>query len=125
MSTEVNRLLAQSAETLAEARLLLEGGFPAGAVSRAYYAIFHAAEAMLVARGLDFASHHAVIAAFGREFARTGEVDPEYHRMLRLAFEERQGADYGASPRPTPAEASQVAEAAEQFLSMARDYLTP
>lgn len=36
------------------------------AVSRAYYAMFYAAQAVLLSRGLRFSKHAAVIAAFGQ-----------------------------------------------------------
>jgi uncharacterized protein (UPF0332 family) len=119
VNEEVAGLLAQARENIAEAHCLLQGGFPSGTVSRAYYAIFHTAEALLAARGLDYSSHHAVIAAYGREFARTGALDPEYHRRLRLAFEERQGADYGLTTPPTHAEAAEILNWAEEFLQVA------
>jgi uncharacterized protein len=38
----------------------------------------------------------AVMAAFGREHAKTGKVDPKYHQMLIQDFELRQRADYDA-----------------------------
>jgi len=41
------------------------------AVSRLYYAMFYCAEAVLLARGLSFSKHQAVIAAFGQQFAKT------------------------------------------------------
>jgi uncharacterized protein (UPF0332 family) len=47
-------------------------GFFDFAVSRAYYAIFYAAEAILLLKGLSFSSHSAVAAAYGKEFAKLG-----------------------------------------------------
>ena len=39
------------------------------AVSRAYYAMFYCAEALLDADGLAFSSHAAVVSGFGLHFA--------------------------------------------------------
>lgn len=36
----------------------------------------------------------AVVSAFGREYAKSGKVDPRYHQMLIENFEWRQKADY-------------------------------
>jgi uncharacterized protein (UPF0332 family) len=44
---------------------------PKLAVSRAYYAEFHAAGALLAARGIVRKKHQGVISAFGSEFARS------------------------------------------------------
>ena len=38
--------------------------------------------------------HSAVVAAFGREYAKTGKIEPRYHQMLIEDFEWRQKADY-------------------------------
>jgi len=65
-------LLAQARESLSAAKLLLANGYPGYAAARAYYSMFYAAEAFLEGDGLAFSSHKAVIAAFGKEFARTG-----------------------------------------------------
>ena len=47
-------------------------------VSRAYYAMFYAAKAALLSRGLDLRKHSASIAKFRELFVITGQVDPEY-----------------------------------------------
>jgi uncharacterized protein (UPF0332 family) len=60
--------LAQAQARLAAARLLLSQGFAEDAVSRAYYAMFYAAESLLEGEGLKFSSHAAVISAFGTAF---------------------------------------------------------
>ncbi|MHB8995964.1 MAG: HEPN domain-containing protein [Armatimonadota bacterium] len=94
MSNLADASLAKAAEALRDARILQRSDRVAGTLSRAYYAIFHTAEALLASLDLEFSSHQAVIWAFGREFAKTGRLDPKFHRYLRLAFDERQIADY-------------------------------
>jgi uncharacterized protein (UPF0332 family) len=56
--------------------------------------MFYTATALLDAEGLAFSSHAAVIGEFGRIFAKTGRVSPEFHRFLLEAQEERLGGDY-------------------------------
>ena len=82
-------LLGKALRTLQSARLLLTDGDYDGAVSRAYYAMFYVAEALLLAKGMTFSSHSAVISAFGKEFAKPGTMPGEYHRYLLDAQEAR------------------------------------
>ena len=92
---EARRWLERGRISLSAAEALIERGIYEDAVSRAYYAMFYAANALLVRDGLNVGSKHsAVVAAFGREYAKTGKVDPKYHQMLIEDFEWRQKADY-------------------------------
>lgn len=74
--------LEKSRRFLRSASALLELGDPDSAVGRAYYAMFHAAEALLLSKGLEFSSHGAVQSAYGREFAKTGLLRVRFHRAL-------------------------------------------
>jgi uncharacterized protein (UPF0332 family) len=116
-------LLAKARRSVKAARSLLEEGHLDFAVSRAYYGMFYAAEAMLLAKGLAFSRHQGVVGAFGREFAKTGEIDKEHHARLVQAFQRRQLADYQASVELTCAQADQTLQWAEAFISMAEDWL--
>jgi len=99
--------LRKAAQNLAAAELLLQSGFDDIAASRAYYAMFYVAEALLFTKGMAFSSHSAVIAAYGKEFARTGLLKPEHHKHLRDAFQARQVGDYGVEKEVS---SSKVAE---------------
>jgi uncharacterized protein (UPF0332 family) len=114
-----DQLMAKARTTLDAAQVLLREGYPADAISRAYYAVFHATSALLADKGLAFSSHQAVIAAFGKEYAKTGQLDPELHRVLRVGFEDRQIADYDATAAVTIEEAEKLVDYAEQFLDVA------
>jgi len=111
--------MAKAKTTLEAAKVLSREGYPADAISRAYYAIFHATAALLADKGLAFSSHQAVIAAFGKEYAKTGELDPQLHRHLRAAFEGRQVADYDATAVIGADQAEQLIEWADEFLQVA------
>ena len=94
LSQRVSSYLAKSKDAAEEMEILLKASRFSGACDRAYYAVFHATQALLARDGREFSSHEAVIAAFGREFAKTKKVDPKYHRILREAFDVRLTADY-------------------------------
>jgi uncharacterized protein (UPF0332 family) len=114
--SQIDALLLKAQDNLEAARLLLEEELNEIAASRAYYAMFYTAEALLFTRGLVFSSHSAVIAAYGKEFAKPGLLNPEHHRHLLDAFEARQLGDYGVD---TPIPKEQV----EMILSWAERFL--
>jgi uncharacterized protein (UPF0332 family) len=116
-------LMAKASASLEQARLLFDAGHFDGAVDRAYYAMFHAASALLARQGLRFSSHRALLAAFGKELAKTGDVERKYHRILLSAFDLRQTADYGAQTAVDASEARDACQAAIDFLAMARTRL--
>jgi uncharacterized protein (UPF0332 family) len=83
------------------------------------------AEALLAERDLDFSSHGAVHGAFGKTFAKTRELDPQYHGWLLRAYEIRQRATYGADADTelVVTGAGEMIDRAEEFLAAARRYL--
>jgi uncharacterized protein (UPF0332 family) len=63
---ETATLMSKAAQSLAAARMLETSGFHEQAVSDAYYAMFHAAEALLAEKGLDHSSHRGVLSGIGQ-----------------------------------------------------------
>ncbi len=116
MVTEVEILLNDAHESLEAARVLLENGFYRDAISRAYYAMFYAASALLRAKGVVTKSHRGVIAKFGLEFVNTGIVEKYYAKALSLAETSRERADYDPTYRPSEEEAENIIEDAERFI---------
>jgi uncharacterized protein (UPF0332 family) len=81
--------------------------------------MFYIAEAFLEGEGLSFSKHSAVIAAFGREFAKPQRVPTEFHRFLIEAQELRTTGDYGQLNAVTIDQAAEQIDHAEQFLALA------
>jgi len=79
-SSEIQILINRAEESHQAARILLEGGFSNFSAAQSYYRMFYLVEALLHSKGLTFSSHSAVIAAFGKEFAKTAILDPDFHR---------------------------------------------
>ncbi len=103
---------------------MLEDGHADFAASRAYYGCFYVAEALLFSEGLNYSRHSQVVAQFGRHFAKTGELDARYHRLLIEAFRLRQVADYSAAPETVSKEdAEHTIREGKEFLDAAREYL--
>lgn len=123
MTEDQRLLLEEASEPIRAAEFLLDNHFPGFAASRVYYAMFHAAQALLDSRGLSFSSHSATIAAFGREFAKPGYVRAELHRWLIEAQDVRLTSDYDPSARVSPESARDLIQHAKDFVKAARDLL--
>jgi uncharacterized protein (UPF0332 family) len=92
-------LLAKAVRASSSAALLLDDGDINGACNRAYYAMFDAARAALLAAGAPVdpnvvRTHNGVIAAFGLHLVKAGQVQRDWGRALNRAQEIRQVADY-------------------------------
>lgn len=119
MTNEQREFLLKAQQSLEASKLLLFNNYLDYATSRAYYSMFYIAEAFLEGEGLSFSKHSAVIAAFGREFAKPGRVSPEFHRFLIEAQELRTISDYGQFNAVTIDQATEQIDRAENFLAMA------
>ncbi len=118
----VASLVIKAERSSRAARLLACDGFTEEAASRAYYAMFYGAQALLESKGLAFSSHSAVTAAFGLHFAKTKALPPHLHRYLLESFALRLTSDYDI--RDVAAEAAEeVISWADEFLAAARAYL--
>ena len=116
MTADQELLLKKAHDSLYAARVLAREGLYDFSASRSYYAMFYAVQALLLGRKLTFSKHSAVIAAFGREFAKGGSVPADFHRYLIEAQEDRNVGDYGIGPGISPDEASEQMGRAEEVI---------
>ena len=123
MTQDEQAILSKAKENLEAAQLLLDQGFHGIAASRAYYAMFYLAEALLLRKGLHFSSHSAVIASFGKEFAKTGDLDARFHQYLIKAQSIRQISDYGYNESLPKENVEEVIQWANTFYQAAIIYL--
>ncbi len=94
-----NDLMAKAVQAAASAKVLLESGDADGACNRAYYAMFDAARAALLATGCDMGkTHKGVLNAFSDRFVKHGPVTKDMGRLLKQAEAFRYVADYEGAP---------------------------
>ena len=124
MTDEQTSLLEMAGQSLTAAEVLAAEGIHRFAVSRCYYAMFYCAEALLLSKALSFSKHSAVISAFGREFAKTGMLPAELHRVLIDARQLREQGDYDAEATIDRAVGSQQISRAQRFVDAATAYLS-
>ncbi len=105
------------------ADLLLEAGFYEDAVSRAYYAVLHAAKAALLARNIITESHTSVRRLFGKELVQQGLLEKEWALILAHEQDERASADYDVELTFSQEVAGQRVNDARRFLERIRSFL--
>ena len=115
--------LHKSEEKLKAARSLLADGFVDDAISRAYYSMFHAASAMLLAEGITVESHSALKNMFGLQFIKTGKMDKKLGRWLNRLKDDRENGDYDIFTSFEYEDAKEDIAKAEEFLSEMKSYL--
>lgn len=96
-------LMAKAVQAAASARILLDIGDADGACNRAYYAMFDAARAALIASGAPVApevarTHNGLITAFSLHLVKAGRVPIELGKALNKVEELRLIADYKGDP---------------------------
>lgn len=116
MKETTKDLLEKAERAIRAAKVLHDADETEFAAGRVYYAMRYVAEALLYERGMVFRQHNAVQAAFGKEFAKPGLLDPKFHRWLLTASDLRLRGDYQPVVHVTD-------EAVETGLSQAREFL--
>jgi uncharacterized protein (UPF0332 family) len=102
---------------------LLNKGYYDVSASRAYYAAFYAASALLLNQGIDTSKHSGVIALIHQYFVRSGKLSKEQGRNLNWLFELRSVGDYGVSLHVVLEDAQRALKTAEAFFESVKALL--
>lgn len=121
--TEVESLIARANRYLKSAKRLLEDNDYESSVSRTYYAMFFATQALLLTLGLSYSSHKGVISAFGERFVKTGVFPRDSGRDLNLAFQKRQLGDYESRFVISREEGEDLLRRGQAFVAQVVEYL--
>ena len=128
-SLTAEALMAKAETATASANALLALGDVDGACNRAYYAMFDAARAALLATNGSVRSdtgktHRGTLNAFSEHFVKTGRITKELGRLLKHAETFRYVADYeGGSVELV--DARELVLHAEHFVATLRTIVTP
>lgn len=96
---QVKAELNAAHQALKDAELLVKEERLESSISRAYYAVYHAARAALQAHGSNPTTHKGVKSEFGRLFVKTGKIEDDYNTILQELRDQRQVADYETNER--------------------------
>ena len=120
---EIAANLERAEKSIQAATELAASGFYDFAASRAYYAAFYAATAVLLDEGLEFSKHSGVIASIHQRLVKTGKLDKEQGKELNWLFELRNVGDYGVTIHVSQQDAERAVQVAENFLSVIKSLL--
>ena len=110
-------------QSLRAAELLTREECYADAISRAYYAILHAAKAALYVNDVVAESHAAVRRMFGLHLIRSKEIEPEWSAYLVESLDDRLAADYDTEVSFSRKDARQECRRTREFLRRIQRYL--
>jgi uncharacterized protein (UPF0332 family) len=114
--------LESAREDLKAAKALYDVASYKAANNRAYYAIFHAINAVHALNGKGYKRHKDAIANFNKEYVKTDIFPKEMGKKISGAEEIRHASDYDDFYIATEKEAMQQISTAEEFIKMAEEY---
>ncbi len=94
LTKKLREIMNKSRRSLEDAILLNKKGSYDSAASLAYYAVFHAIQALLLTKGLAFSKHSQVKGAFNKNFIHTGILPKNFTRIIERLFKDRHIGDY-------------------------------
>ena len=109
-------------EYLEDSKKLLELKRFRSAVDRAYYAMFHAAQAILAFKGIaPPKTHKGLRELFGKEIILKGLVEKNFGKELSRAFELRQASTYEVYAVFGEDSVREIVESAEKFVNKIKE----
>ena len=93
-----------------------------GANNRAYYAIFHAINAVHAVSGKAYKRHKDAVANFNKEYVKTAVFPREIGRKIAQAEEIRHASDYDDFYIASKEESEQQISVADEFIILAEKY---
>jgi len=115
--------LDQAIEEFNAANLLFEEEYFREAVSRAYYSMFHASQALLLIKEVYPKSHKGVIQKFGEEFVKSGLLEKKMGHILAQAETMRLKADYDVGVKITKEECEEILDSCEFFILKVKEMI--
>ena len=115
----------QAERSLRSAKILLADGDGNGAMNRLYYALYHAVRGALIHRRIALPkSHSGLIAVFGAQFVKPGEISPTLGKLLNQVEHERLSADYSGDTIDAASLPNLIAQA-EMFIAALQALTNP
>ena len=119
IKADIDDELVRAGESLRVAEALVPLGLYSDAVSRAYYAAYHALRALLRSRGVEPKTYAGAIHLFNTEFIREGKTPTSHNRLLGSLQRARELADYDAAVRFEAEDAEAEIASARTFVDAA------
>ncbi len=95
--SEISKLLSLASEDLETAEFLHNSQRYRSCISRAYYAMYYIAQALLLSEGIETSTHRGVIKLINLHFVKTGRISPNISKLLSDVYDLRQSGDYSTN----------------------------
>jgi uncharacterized protein (UPF0332 family) len=115
--------MQKAEKKLKVAKKLLKSHDYEDSVSRAYYAVYHAAQALLLTEGEKAETHKGVVTLFGLLFVKTGKFSKNIGKYIANLKDDRESGDYEIFSYVDSESAKTAVSEAGEFLKAAREYL--
>jgi len=119
----VEACLRRAEKALRASKTLLADGELEDAVSRAYYAMYHAVQGLLGLHGLRVKSHKGALALFGQRIVKGGIMEERFAQALHKAFNARQKGDYEVFAEFEEESVRELIREAEAFVERVKELI--
>jgi len=123
MNENIALLIGKSDEFLNDAAVLLQNNGYSSTVSRSYYAMFHAAQAMLLSESIVAHTHKGVILHFSNVFVKNGRFNLSLGKSFAKIQDKREQSDYEIGFRATVEQADEILQTAIEFVKEVKNQL--
>ena len=120
--SRIQQLLTLAQEELDTADLLWKNDRYRACISRSYYAMYHATQALLSLKDLNTKTHKGIIQMFGQHFIKTGIFPIELARALSDAYDMRRLSDYEETIFLSSEQSEIILNSARSFIEQAVQY---
>jgi uncharacterized protein (UPF0332 family) len=119
----IKSYISKAENKLSVAQRLYDSKDYEDSVSRAYYAVFHASQALLLTEGQKADTHKGVVTLFGLLFVKTGKFSKELGKYLSNLKDDRESGDYEVFSFIDEETAKTALDEADKFLTETKSYL--
>lgn len=119
----VREEMKKARRSLRASQKLLAEDLTEDAISRAYYAIFPSARAVLQVKGIEPTSHKGLINQFAAHLVKPRLIEVEYSDILRQEKEDRETGDYETFATFSVEEATKLVRDAQRFVKRMEQFL--
>lgn len=115
--------LERAKQDLQDTELLYKNNSLLAANNRAYYAIFHAIQAVLSLERVDFKRHKDVVAYFNKNYVNKEIFPKMLGRKIGQAFQIREDSDYDYKFIPQIEQTAYQVETAKELIKLVEEYI--
>jgi uncharacterized protein (UPF0332 family) len=123
MNENVQIYLNKADECLADAKALIEKDRFTASVSRRYYAMFHAAQAVLLSENIEVFTHTGVNVQFQKTFIKTGIFPILVGKTFSKILDQRLKSDYEIGFKASQEDAKHTFNESLDFVTIIRKFL--